>query len=352
MKKTLNVLIVDDSVVFTKFLQAILNSEPGIQVIGCAKDGIEAVQMAKQFRPDLITMDVYMPNMDGVEATKVIMDECPTPIILISAHVDTDKKSYIFHALEAGALSMIEKPHDYQNGHFEAVRRHIINSILSLSEVHVTRRPLHKKLSKHKRFPEHTFASKARLVALGASTGGPLALNAILTALPDSFAVPIVITQHITAGFLSGLVTWLQKNTALTVQIATHQQPLLPGHVYFAPDNVHLTIIKHHNDPIAILEDSAPVSHVRPSIDKLFTSIAQSYPGAAIGGLLTGMGQDGAQGLLKMRKTHCITFAQSESSSIVYGMPAAAVTLEAVQHVVNLEQISHFLIQLIDKGMK
>jgi two-component system chemotaxis response regulator CheB len=344
---TIKVLIADDSKVVTQLLCNILGTQTDIEVVACAEDGDQAVELTKRLKPDLITMDVLMPKMDGIEATRVIMEQCPTPIIIISSLANDDHANVTFNALEAGALSLIEKPCALTDDGFTRIQRQILNEVRTLANVHVIRRQGKKPLKR-------TVILKGKktsyeLIALASSTGGPVALNSILSTLPKDFPIPIVITQHIIKGFLQGLINWLQHSTQLTLHIAQHQQKLYPGNVYFAPDNRHL-LIRKNGGPVAILCESKPVNFIKPSATVLFSSIAASYPFAAIGGLLTGMGRDGAEGLLNMRKAGCITFAQSEQTSVVYGMPGAAVLLNAVDHQIDLEKIPQFIATLTGKG--
>ncbi|KTD09421.1 chemotaxis-specific protein-glutamate methyltransferase CheB [Legionella jamestowniensis] len=349
MKKTIKVLIVDDSKVTTQLLRTVLEEEPNIEVVGCAGDGVEAVRLTKQLRPDLVTMDIFMPNMDGVEATRKIMQHCPTPIIILSSYVSDNESKIVFNALQAGALSIIEKPKRIQGEGFSKIRRQLINSIKTLANVHVVPRKLRQEL-KPTVIQVTKTAAIYNILALGTSTGGPTALGSILSALPENFPLPVVVVQHIADGFLSGLVSWLQQKSKLVMEIAQDNQTLLPGHVYFAGDGAHLVITKGDRTPVATLEGSAPIDYFKPSITVLFSSLAKNYPGTAIGGLLTGMGRDGAEGLLLMKQANCLTFTQSEATSVVYGMPAAAVSLNATEQILDLEKIPQFLATIISKG--
>ncbi|WP_419419250.1 chemotaxis-specific protein-glutamate methyltransferase CheB [Legionella sp. D16C41] len=349
MIKPIRVLIADDSKVSTQLLTSILEESTNIKVIGQAIDGVEAVRLTKQLKPDLITMDINMPNMDGIEATRIIMEECPTPIIIISSHSNNHIAENSFNALQAGALSIIEKPQSILDKNFKEAKQFIINSILTLAEVPVvTRRP---NTSLKKIVSPPKLRQSFKILALGCSTGGPSALNCILKHLPANFNIPIVITQHITKGFLDGLINWLQHNTPLKIEIAKHNQFLEPGHVYFAPDNTHLTV-GNSLKPIAILMDGTAIDHFKPSANMLFSSIAKSYPDSAIGGLLTGMGHDGAEGLLQMKKAGCYTFAQSEATSVIFGMPSTAIKMQAVDEILDLEQIATFLLKTCKGGAR
>lgn len=347
MNARIKVLIVDDSKVCSTAIAAILNETPDIEVVGIAKDGEMGVELTKSLKPDLVIMDIFMPQMDGVEATKVIMQQCPTPIIVVSSPSNAKESNYVFEALEAGALTLIKKPIGFLEDGFGEVQRLLVQSVRALSSVHVVKRKAATIPSSITELTVDKSMLKAKIVALGCSTGGPEALHNILSQLPGHFPIPIVITQHITKGFLPGLVKWLQSSSALSIHIAEDQQDLLPGSVYFAADEAHL-LIQKNNFPKAVLDMSDPLDHFKPSINKMFNSIATSYPGKAIGGILTGMGKDGVQGLLKMRQTGCVTFAQSEATSVIYGMPAAAIDLQATDCSIDLNKISKFLTTLLE----
>jgi two-component system chemotaxis response regulator CheB len=352
-KKIINILIADDSKTMRDLLSALFKDQLDMIVVGCAKDGVEAVQLTKKLKPDIVTMDINMPTMDGLEATKKIMQECPTPIVMISALVNGEELNATFNALKAGALSVLEKPKDMLNAGFALEKNRLLSAIRTYSDVRVVRRYGLKTKILYTALPNiPAQAKKIALVAIGASTGGPEVLSYILSQLSSDFPVPIVIVQHITNGFLSGLVNWLQLKSECKIEIVRKdREPLLPGVIYFAPDDLHLTIERGPNHPIAVFEDSPEISYFKPSITRLFSSIAQSYPQAATAGLLTGMGKDGAEGLLLMKKAGCHTFIQSEASSIIFGMPGAAKALHAECDTVDLTQIPHFLHQLINKGI-
>ena len=343
MKSLINVIIVDDSKVCTTLLNAILESEPSINVLACASDGMEALALTKALKPDLVIMDIFMPKMDGVKATQAIMEQCPTPILIISSSPNNAESDYVFEAIEAGALAFIEKPRGVLTDGFGEVERLIIYSIKALADVHVIRRRI-----QTDRIPppapkvEVKNTLGAKILALGSSLGGPETLRYIISALPATFPMPIIVTQHITKGFLPGMIKWLQRTSKVTLQIVSHYQKLYPGNVYFAADDHHL-IIKKNVTPIALLDNRNLVEGFRPAINAMFSSLASSYPNESIGGLLTGMGKDGAEGLLKMKETGCITFAQSKATSIVYGMPGSAVSMNAALYSIDLEKIPEFL---------
>lgn len=350
--KKINILICDDSAVIRQLLNTVLKEAEDINVIGYARDGIEAVQMTQKLKPDLITMDIEMPGIDGFEATKKIMSEFPTPIIVISSHVNTKEMNTTFNALTAGALTVIEKPHDILSAGFLEQKRNLFNLIRALSQVHVIRRRadfMKKSIVELKKEKQLLVKNEVKIMAFGASTGGPAALHYILSRLPKFSSVPIVIVQHITDNFLPGLVNWLQMMSSLKIEIVQkNRQPLLPGTVYFAPDGFHLTI-KKDVTPIAVLENSPAIEYFKPSVTRLFSSIAESYPGLAVAGLLTGMGRDGAVGLLQMKQSGCHTFVQNQESSVVFGMPSAAKNIQAECDTIDLTEIPEYINQIFNK---
>lgn len=351
MSNVIRVIVAEDSPVITQLLCAILNAESDIRVIACAKNGAEAVELTKQLKPDLITMDICMPIMDGLEATKKIMEQCPTPIIVITSHANDHELEGTFDALQAGALYLIEKPQLNLNDGFAGIKRLLVNSVRTLAQVHVVKRKKTPVIVSSLPPVSLSKQSNVKIIALGSSTGGPGTLKSILSSLPAALPIPIVVTQHITKGFLQGLVNWLQKSCQLTIEIARNNQILQPGYVYFAADDNHL-LIKKGRGPIAILDDTNTTSDFKPSVNVLFSSIAVSYPNAAIGGLLTGMGKDGAQGLLEMKEAGCHTFAQSEASCVIYGMPRQAIECKATNHSIDLNKIPEFLTRIIyEKGL-
>jgi two-component system chemotaxis response regulator CheB len=344
-----NVLIVDDSPTVCYVLQTILESDPDIKVVGFANNGHEAVQKTKDLQPDLITMDVLMPGMDGIEATRLIMSQRPTPIIVISAHNNDPTLEISFNALQAGALQVVDKPENARLSADTASRASLIATVKLMSEVRVVRRRFGvlqrtavQNESPQAPPPSAITPNTVDIVAIGASTGGPAALNTLLSALPADFSTPILIVQHITTGFTQGLASWLQHNCQLSVVVAQSNQRIQPGTVYIAPDDRHLYVDQSGH---LRLNHGLLVNHVRPSIDILFESIGVHYGGNAVGVLLTGMGEDGARGLLTIRRHGGFTIAQDEASSVVYGMPKAAVELGACSTILPLDEIASVLVR-------
>ena len=353
----IRILIVDDSDVVTMLLKAIFEEQPDMEVIACAHDGREAVELVARLKPDLVTMDIQMPIMDGLQATREIMSSTPVPIVVVSSAVADKETEISFKAIEHGALWVIEKPPGIGHPDFNLVRRELIDTARTMAGMKLLKRrnKTDKNLtgiSDTKRRPatepmSELSLSSCELIAIGCSTGGPQALQDIVSRLPADFSRPIVVVQHISKGFTVGMVDWLQLSTSLILKVAEQGERLLPGSVYFAPDDYHLKIERNDNDLVAILDGSLPINRFRPSATPLFESVADTCPGAALGILLTGMGHDGAHGLLKMREAGCHTIAQDQDSCVVFGMPAAALELEAVDKIVVLDEMANYLISAV-----
>ncbi|OGK01768.1 MAG: chemotaxis response regulator protein-glutamate methylesterase [Candidatus Raymondbacteria bacterium RifOxyB12_full_50_8] len=328
----------------------ILTSDPAIQVVGTANNGMEALEILKMHKPDVITMDIHMPMMDGFEATRRIMETIPTPIVIVSGSIGASELPSTFRAIEAGALALVRRPAGIDHSAFEAASRELIQTVKLMSEIKVVRRlarsskvrmaaPVSGQLS-----PQRT--GTIRAIAIGASTGGPPVLQKILSGLAPGFPVPVLIVQHIAQGFVQGLAEWLSSLSGFPVSVASHSQPILPGHAYLAPDGFHLGLERGLRISLSSLP---PENGLRPSVSYLFRSVAQVLGQAAIGVLLTGMGRDGAEELKIMKERGALTIVQDEESCIVYGMPGEAVKLDAAMYVLSPEGIAAMLAELVKK---
>ncbi|MEJ7602050.1 MAG: chemotaxis-specific protein-glutamate methyltransferase CheB [Kofleriaceae bacterium] len=315
----LRVLVVEDSSTARRLLVAVLGADPAIEVVGEACDGVEGVSLCKKLRPDLVTMDIQMPNMDGVEATRQIMIQSATPIVMVSSLDPSDVRRSM-HALNAGALAVLAKPAGPGSPRFERDTKELLSTVKAMAQVKLVRRwptsPSPSVVS------APTAASPGhRIVVVGivASTGGPNALRSVLAGLPADFEPPILIVQHIAAGFAQGFAEWLASATGRRVELASDGTRLTPNVTYVAPDDRHLELV---NDRI-VVSSTAPVDGFRPSGTSLFRSLA-ALGNRAIGVILTGMGQDGVAGLREMRDAGAAVFAQDEATSDIFGMPGAA----------------------------
>ena len=341
----INVLIVDDSAVVRQHLKDVLESDKDIRVMGTAKDGEEAVRFVQEKKPDVITMDINMPNMNGFEATRKIMETNPVPIVIVTASYDRSDVEKSFHSMEAGALAIIEKPFGEGHPHSKETQNDLVQTVKLMSEVKVVRRWKRERQSEaiDKKVSDKGLKKrdkKIKIVAIGASTGGPPIIQTILSGLKKGYSAPILVVQHISKGFLEGLVEWLRQSTGLPVHIAKHGEELLPGHIYFARDDYHLGVDK---DGRLRLSREEIENGLRPSVSYLFRSIINSFDGEAVGILLTGMGKDGAMEMKMMKDNGAVTIAQDRESSVVYGMPGEAVRLDGATYVLSPEEIAQTL---------
>lgn len=328
-------LVADDSPTARALLVAMLSSDPELEVVGQAADGLQAVEAATRLRPDLITMDIQMPNLDGIGATRRIMALAPAPIVIVSS-LDVREIGISLEALRAGALALFPKPPGPGSPEFERQRADLIATVKAMARV-----PLGRPRPAPPPAPARVAGrAPARAVAVAASTGGPSALHRTLARLPGTFPVPILVVQHLAVGFAEGLARWLDGATALRVRVAQAGEPLLPAAVYLAPDHRHLGVA----DGRAILSDAPPVEGFRPSGSFLFDSVAAAYGPAACGVILTGIGRDGVAGLRTLRGAGGLVLAQDEASSVVFGMPGAAVAEGLADEIVPLESLADRLL--------
>ena len=349
----IKVLIVDDSPVVREFLVHVLGADPGIRVVGTARDGEEALEAIARHRPDVITMDVHMPRMNGLEATRLIMETCPAPIVIVSGSTDPAEMATTFDAMEAGALAVLRRPAGVGHPDHEVTATELVRTVRLMSEVKVVRRwPRAQREAPAPRPAQPDLArrpSKVNVVALGASTGGPPVLHAILAALPKDFPAPVLIVQHMAAGFTQGFVQWLAQTSNLPVHLAAHDEPIRPGHAYVAPDEFQMRV--ERGGKIVLTKDE-PENGLRPSVSYLLRSVAEVYGRDAVAGLLTGMGRDGAAELKRLKDKGAVTFAQDKESSVVHGMPGAAIQLDAATFILPPEKICAVLTNLTHRASR
>jgi two-component system chemotaxis response regulator CheB len=351
VKEMIQVLIVDDSPVARELLEFILSQDPEISIIGTAQDGEEAVRLTLEKKPDIITMDINMPTMNGFDATRIIMETTPVPIIIVTASENLRDVATSFRALEAGAITLMPRPPGVNHPEFEAMAQQMVDSVKTYSEVKVVRRyPRRGNLSVphpilKAKMKIEPLKERARVVAIGTSTGGPVVIQAILAGLNPEFPLPVLIVQHMTRGFGEGFVKWLMETTGFPIQIATNGEPLRSGHAYIARDGFQMGVTV---DDRILLVDAPLENWVRPSVSFLFRSIRQVYGDRAIAVLLTGMGADGAVELKQLKDAGAVTIAQDEQSSVIYGMPGEAVRLGGATYVLSPEKIVDVLIEIAD----
>jgi two-component system chemotaxis response regulator CheB len=347
--KKIRVLIVEDSAVVREYLRHIISTDDRFEVVGMVPSGEEALRVLPGLAPDVITMDIRLPGIDGLETTRRIMVERPTPIVVVAASVQSEDLRIAANALRAGALSVVEKPVGLTHAQYESVANHLRTQLAIMSEVTVVRQRWVRPQDSPAAPPPSSLLARRttplRIAGIVASTGGPPALVQLLNALPADFPIPILVVQHITASFLEGFAAWLDSVCPQKVQVARHGEQPTKGTVYLAPGDQHLG----YAGGVLRLDSGPPVSAQRPSGTVLFESLADGAGVAALGVLLTGMGDDGARGLLAMRRAGSYTIAEDQSTAVVYGMPAAAVALGAVQESLPLPGIAPRLLALLGR---
>lgn len=343
----IKVLVVEDSPVVREFLVHILGSDPGIEVIGTANDGEQALEAVMRKRPDVVTMDIHMPKLDGLEGTRRIMETHPTPIVIVSGSADPREIATTFRAMEAGALAVLRRPAGIGHPDHEATASELVQTVKLMSEVKVVKRwPRARRQPELPRPAEENreqVETKVKVVVIGASTGGPPVLQTILAALPKDFPVPVLIVQHMATGFTQGFVQWLAQSSSLPVHLAAHEEHVRAGHVYVAPDEFQMRVERGGK---IVLKKDEPENGLRPSVSYLFRSVAEAYGRDAVAGLLTGMGRDGADELKLLREKGAVTFAQDKASCVVSGMPGEAIKLDAAMLVLTPERIAATLTSL------
>jgi two-component system chemotaxis response regulator CheB len=349
----IKVLVADDSHVTRMLLVELLGADPAIRVIGAVDNGHAALDFLETSRsmPDVVVMDIHMPRLDGFETTRRIMETRPVPIVICTATSDPREMAVTFRAMEAGAVACVEKPVAL-GPDFTTKRDHLLQTVRLMSEVKVVRRWNRHRMNHSTASPAAAEAARVAwptvtLVGMGASTGGPPVLQTILSRLPKDFPAPLLIVQHIAHGFLPGMVEWLNQTTGLHIHIAAHGEQPLPGHVYVAPDDLHLGIGARVD---MVLARQAPENGLRPAVSYLFRSLATCCGASSIGVLLTGMGKDGAAELKHMRDRGAYTIAQDRESSIVHGMPGEAIGLGAAVQILPADKIADALITHVTRG--
>jgi len=338
------ILIVDDSIVVQEYLTYLFSSDPDIKVVGVAGSGSEAIKLVKLKKPNVITMDIHMPVMDGYETTRIIMETFPTPIVIVSGSSNPKEMANTYRALEAGALAFVHRPPGMENPQFPNFSKDLIQTVKLMSEVKVIKLfPQNIKEHVHPLRLEKTFENDVRsiqIVAIGASMGGPMVLQKILSTLPKDLPVPVLIVQHIAAGFVKGFQEWMSITSGIKLKIAEEGERLSAGIGYIAPDNFHLGVTP--GKKIA-LSNKPPENGFKPSVNYLFRSVSQAFGPDALGVLLTGMGKDGAVELKAMKDKGALTIVQNEESSVVFGMPGEALRIGAADHALSPESIAEIL---------
>lgn len=346
----IRILVVEDSLTVRKHVVEVLSADPELEVVAEAGDGRNGIELCQSLRPDVVTLDMMLPVMSGLAATEYIMAYCPTPILIVSASTNRGELFKTYEALAAGALEVLDKP---SGGAADASwERSLISTVKIISRIKVITHPRGRLRRMNVQSTQATGASSnpsllpgpVRVIAIGVSTGGPAALVAILRALPANFPIPILLVIHLGPLFAPAFGEWLDGQSPIRVSYARDGDPLPPigqTGVVMAPPGRHLVL---RQGKLRLTDD--PERHsCRPSVDELFASLASDLGGACVACLLTGMGRDGAAGLLAVRRSGGTTFAQDEASSVVFGMPREAILLGAAEQVLSLEQIGPAFLQ-------
>lgn len=349
--RKIKVLVVDDSAFMRKILIDILNSSETIEVIGIAKNGLEAIEQAKSLQPNVITMDIEMPILNGIDALKEIMSNNPIPIIMLSS-LTSDKAETTLTCLDIGAIDFIQKPSSVFRINVNELRKELINKINIAAKIDLN---LKKKLvitnkstplNMHNKSSTENQKNKQSLVVIGTSTGGPRALQQVIPLIPKNISASILIVQHMPPGFTKSLAERLNNISNVTVKEAEDGEKALPGYVYIAPGDHHLGVKRSYNGIFLTLSQEQTVSGHRPSVDTLFKSVANNIDEDIVAVIMTGMGADGSKGVMELkRKTNCYVIAQDENTSIVYGMPRNAVNTGCVDNIVPLHEIANYILK-------
>ena len=345
MSERVRVLVVDDSALMRKLIPTMLERDSSIEVVGTAMDGNFALKKIEEFRPDVVTLDLEMPRMDGLDALRLIMRNAPMPIIVFSTHSKEGAYATL-KALALGALDFVPKPQNAAAGQLDTVATQLIDKIKLAKRVVGRKLPPAvvpiDPVKPKKREQAHIPAN--RVVAIGVSTGGPNALQYVLSQIPADFAASFVIVQHMPEGFTEMFARRLDECCALSVQEARSGDLLLAGRALICPGNRHMMVRRMPRGDMVVLSDNAPVNGHRPSADVLFHAVAQEFGPASVGIIMTGMGEDGAEGLGAIKRAGGMTVAQSEDTCVVSGMPRAAILKGHATKILSLDALGPFLV--------
>lgn len=343
---TISVLVVDDSALIRSLMTQIISAHPDLTLVGTAPDAYVAKDMVKRFNPDVITLDIEMPRVDGLTFLDRLMKAKPTPVVMISTLTEKGADATML-ALELGAVDFIPKPKIDVQAKFMAFEKLVTSKIIEAAGAKVKKRVADEKVTPTRL----SYSGTELIVGIGASTGGTEAIKDLLVRLPASFPA-IVMTQHMPPGFTTSFAKRLNGLCALTVKEAQHNERLLPGHAYLAPGDQHLRVVKYGSDYRTQLSTHGRVSGHIPSVDVLFNSLAEHVGHNAFGVILTGMGRDGADGMHAMHEKGAMTFAQDEATCVVYGMPKEAVRKGGVDKSLPIPEIARQLTDAIGTKAK
>ncbi|RME86170.1 MAG: chemotaxis response regulator protein-glutamate methylesterase [Caldilineae bacterium] len=348
MSIKLQVLVVDDSALMRRLIGELLESDPGIEVVGTARDGMEAVEKVLELRPDVVTMDVEMPRMNGLDALSQIMQRFPVPVVMLTGLTEAE---VALEAMERGAVDFVLKPSGTISMDLHEIRDELVHKVklARLANLRKLSSPVLPAPSVPS-YGRRRVRSKHPAVVIGASTGGPRAVESVLAALPGDLPAPVLIVQHMPPGFTRSFAQRLDQRSALAVKEAEGGEALEPGNAFVAPGDFHLRVQAAGSAGRVKLEQSPPVNGVRPAVDVTMKDVAEVYGRGAVGVVLTGMGADGAQGAQHIRAAGGIVIAQDQESCVVFGMPRAVIRAGAADRVLPLEDIPAAIVQALAKN--
>ncbi|MBQ4470000.1 MAG: chemotaxis response regulator protein-glutamate methylesterase [Synergistaceae bacterium] len=354
--KKIRVLVVDDSALMRQFISDILNSDPRIEVAGTARDGKDALKQIQLVRPDIVTMDVEMPNMSGLQALEEIMRTNPLPVIMVSS-VTQEGADTTMKALALGCVDFIGKPSGSISLNIRDIGQELIDKVIAASTARLrTRSGFFGGVSKvqdfglgsgFRRMMPPVSTGRRDIVAIASSTGGPMALSDLIPRLPKKFPVPIVITQHMPKEFTSSFARRLNESSEVEVVEGFDGLTLKPGRVVIAPGGSHLIVKRRAGVAVCGLSDAPPVLSVKPAANIMFLSVADEYGGNVLCVILTGMGRDGTDGAVALKRKGAYVIAESQKTCVVYGMPKAAVDAGIVDEVLPLNEIADAMVRLV-----
>ena len=344
-----NVLVVDDSAFMRNTLTSMISSDPEIKVVGIARNGIEAVDKVAELKPDIVTLDVEMPRMNGLEALKHIMAKTPVPVLMVSSLTDEDAKETL-EALDLGAVDFIPKNLSDLSVNIVKIKEILIDKIKNIAKkgIVLKKKKIATKTLEMPKISQETGHRKTGIVVIGTSTGGPKALQNIVTRIPEDFPVPILIAQHMPPAFTGPFAERLNSLSKISVKEAENGESVKKGTAYIAPGRGHMGIIRKKVTQTSIIISEDDGSHIyKPSIDVLMLSVVEGFSGQVLGVILTGLGNDGSKGMKEIKNKGGRTIAESEESCIVYGMPKAIVDAGIADKIVPLDEVAGEIINAV-----
>ena len=347
------VLIVDDSAYTRQTMKKMIEEEPSLQVVGIATDGVDAMAKTLRYQPDIITLDFEMPGMDGFSFLRWLMHERPTPVIMVSSHADSKT---VFKALEFGAVDFIAKPTRRASVELQTIEKDLISKIKGIKNIRLDILSRNLDLLQQDEGPAvaqgKAAGSAVEVVAIGSSTGGPAALQIILTQMPEDFNAAVVISQHMPRGFTGPLADRFNKMCRISVKEAAEGDVIAPKTVYLCPGGYHMELKRRGGNRLISLREGKFADKYTPSVDYMMSSVAEHCGPSCMGVILTGMGNDGKQGMMEIKTQGGYTIAESEDTAVVFGMPAEAIKHGAVKTILPLQDIPAEIIRMVNRPDK